>query len=231
MRYRLMATYRGVSYEAGMGPTDADVVLFASSPPPGEPGFEPAAGYWHKRISREKLDAIWEARPIGRYRSEPCLVLEEIGHRLHITYLGHDGYRAKRLGYWQVDRGVYEVIVPRDEVTELSEARVDYPVHLHPDAALPDAVLPDAVLPDVLPDHEATTSHGTPAAAEAAPAPERGRPGAHSKRQTIRRATGAATVARIGAATAAGTERRLGAAEARKVPRDTPCAAGATPGP
>ena len=174
MRYRLMATYRGVSYEAGMGPTDADVVLFASSPPPEEPGFELAAGFWRKRISREKLDAIWEARPIGRYRSEPCLVLEEIGHRLHITYLGQDGYRAKRLGYWQVDRGVYEVIVPRDEVTELSEARVEYPVHLNPGAVLPDAALPDAVLPDVLPDHEATTSHGTPAAAEAAPAPERG---------------------------------------------------------
>ena len=195
MRYRLMATYRGVSYEAGMGPTDADVVLFASNPPPEEPGFEPAAGgYWRKRISREKLDAIWEARPIGRYRSEPCLVLEEIGHRLHITYLGHDGYRAKRLGYWQVDRGVYEVIVPRGEVTELSEARVDYPVHLNPgavvpdavlpdavvpdavlpDAVLPDALLPDAVLPDVLPDHEATTSRETLAAAEAAPAPERG---------------------------------------------------------
>ena len=106
-------------------------------------------------------------------------MLEEIGHRLHITYLGDDGYRAKRLGYWQVDRGVYEVIVPRDEVTELSEARVDYPVHLSPgavlpDAVLPDAVLPDAVLPDVLPDHEATTGHGTQAAAEAATAPERG---------------------------------------------------------
>lgn len=164
MRYRLMATYRGVSYEAGIGPTDADVVLFASNPPPEEPGFEPAAGYWRKRISREKLDAIWEARPIGQYRSEPCLVLDEIGHRLHITYLGHDGYRAKRLGYWQVDRGVYEVIVARDEVTELSEARVDYPARRKR----------SAVLSDLPPHHEATTSHGTPPTAEAAPAPDRG---------------------------------------------------------
>src|SRR6266566_3292244 len=121
-----MATYRGVSYEAGLGPTDSDVVLFASSQPPAELGFEPAPGYWRKRISRGELEALWESRPTGVYRSEPCLVLEEIGDRLHITRLGHDAYRAERLGFWQVDRGVYEVVVPRDEVGGLNDERVDY---------------------------------------------------------------------------------------------------------
>ena len=40
MRYRLMATYRGVPYEAGVGPYGSDVVLFAACPPPEELGFE-----------------------------------------------------------------------------------------------------------------------------------------------------------------------------------------------
>lgn len=128
MRYRLMATYRGVGYEAGMGPTDTDIVLFASSPPAEELGFEPAAGQWRKRVSRDEIELLWESRPVGRYQEQPCLVLDEIGDRLHITHLGHDAYQAERLGYWQVDRGVYEVVVPRDEVTELTEERVEYPV-------------------------------------------------------------------------------------------------------
>ena len=50
MRYRLMATYRGVPYEAGIGPTDEDVVLFAACPPPEELGFEPATGHWRKQL-------------------------------------------------------------------------------------------------------------------------------------------------------------------------------------
>ncbi len=129
MRYRLMATYRGTRYEAGVGPTDADVVLFTSSPPAEETGFEPGVGHWRKRVSREDVDELWECRPVGQYRSQPCLVLEEIGDRLHITHLGHDAYQAERLGYWQVDRGVYEVVVPHDEVSGLTEERVEYPVH------------------------------------------------------------------------------------------------------
>jgi hypothetical protein len=140
MRYALMAAYRGISYEAGVGPTDADIVLFASSPPREDAGFELCAGYWRKRVSRDEIDELWESRPVGKYRSEPCLVLEELGDRLHITHLGHDAYHAERLGYWQVDRGVYEVVVPREEVTELIEERIDF--HMRRAAAEPAAFLP-----------------------------------------------------------------------------------------
>ena len=40
MRFRQMATYRGVPYEVGVGPSESDVVLFAACPPPEELGFE-----------------------------------------------------------------------------------------------------------------------------------------------------------------------------------------------
>ena len=128
MRYRLMATYRGVPYEAGVGPSGSDVVLFAACPPPEELGFEPATGHWRKRVIRAEVDALWESRPVGTFRDEPCMVLDDLGDRLHITYLGEDAGLATNLGYWQVDRGVFELLTPRDEVTGLVEERVEKPL-------------------------------------------------------------------------------------------------------
>jgi hypothetical protein len=128
MRYRLMATYRGVPYEAGVGPYGSDVVLFAACPPPEELGFEPATGHWRKRVIRAEVDALWESRPVGIFRDEPCIVLDDLGDRLHIAYLGADPARAKDLGYWQVERGVFELLTPREEVTGLTEERVDKPL-------------------------------------------------------------------------------------------------------
>lgn len=127
MRYRLMATYQGVPYEAGIGPSDGDVVLFAACPPPEELGFEPATGHWRKQLRVQDVQALWESRPMGSYRGQRCLVLDDLGDRLHIAYLGHDAYQAQQLGYWQVDRGVFELVTPRDEVTEVAEERFDYP--------------------------------------------------------------------------------------------------------
>ncbi len=129
MRYRLMATYRGVPYEAGLGPTGGNVVLFAACPPPEELGFEPATGHWRKQVMRPEVDALWESRPVGVFRGEPCIVLDDLGERLHIAYLGTDAGRAASLGYWQVDRGVFELLTSRDDVTGLTEERVDKPVH------------------------------------------------------------------------------------------------------
>jgi hypothetical protein len=126
MRYRLMATYRGVAYEAGVGPSDSDVVLFAACPPPEDLGFEPATGHWRKHVRLQEVQALWESRPTGLFRGEPCIVLDDLGDRLHIAYLGHNAYQARSLGYWQVDRGVFELITARDEVSDVIEERTDY---------------------------------------------------------------------------------------------------------
>ena len=128
MRYRLMATYRGVPYEVGLGPSNSDVVLFAACPPPEELGFEPATGHWRKQVIRAEIDALWESRPVGIFRGEPCIVLDDPGERMHIAYLGTDAARAVQLGYWQIDRGVFELLTQRDEVTGLTEERVDKPL-------------------------------------------------------------------------------------------------------
>ena len=65
MRFRLMATYRGVPYEVGVGPSSSDVVLFAACPPPEELGFEPAPGHWRKQVIRAEVDGALGV-PAGR---------------------------------------------------------------------------------------------------------------------------------------------------------------------
>jgi hypothetical protein len=79
-------------------------------------------------VIRAEVDALWESRPVGIFRDEPCIVLDDLSDRLHIAYLGADANRAKALGYWQVDRGVFELLTPREEVSGLTEERVDKPL-------------------------------------------------------------------------------------------------------
>jgi len=122
-----MATYQGAQFEAGIGPTDGEIVLFAACPPPEELGFEPATGHWRKQLRLADVDAVWQSRPVGVFRGERCIVLDDLGDRLHIGYLGHDGYQAEQLGYWQVDRGVFELVAPRAEVSDILEERTEYP--------------------------------------------------------------------------------------------------------
>src|SRR5207245_5961308 len=89
-----------------------------------------------------------------------------LGERLHIAYLGKDAGLAASLGYWQVDRGVFELLTPREEVTGLVEERIEKPLRLappagpaatqssypyHPDASLDLGPAPDLGLDPSLP--------------------------------------------------------------------------------
>jgi len=148
VRYRLMATYRGSPFEAGIGPADGDIVLFAACPPPEDLGFEPATGHWRKQLRLSEVQAVWESRPVGTFRGERCMVLDDLGDRLHIGYLGHDGYQAEHLGYWQVDRGVFELVASRSEVSDIIEERTEYP---RPHGAASASPEPAAQPADLLP--------------------------------------------------------------------------------
>ncbi|HEX5295811.1 MAG TPA: hypothetical protein VFW50_02300, partial [Streptosporangiaceae bacterium] len=128
MRYRLMATYLGVPYYVGLGPDGNEATLFSPAPPPDELGFAPAGGLWRKQVSLPDLDALWQSRLTGDYRGEPCLVLDDLGDRLHIAYQGRDSARARQLGYWEIDREVFEVVVARSDVTGLIEDQVNFPL-------------------------------------------------------------------------------------------------------
>src|SRR6476646_5037421 len=128
MRYRLMATYLGVPYHVGLGSAGTEATLYSPGPPPDELGFIPAGGHWRKQVNVADLGALWQSRVVGEYRGEPCLVLDDLGDRLHIAYQGRDSARARQLGYWEIDREVFEVVVARQDVTGLTEERVEYPL-------------------------------------------------------------------------------------------------------
>jgi hypothetical protein len=128
MRLRLMATYLGVPYQVGLGPDGTEATLFSPGPPPADLGFTAVAGHWQKQVSVTDLGALWQSRPVGDYRGEPCLVLDDLGDRLHIAYLGRDAARAAQLGYWEIDREVFEVVVARGDVTGLTEERAEFPL-------------------------------------------------------------------------------------------------------
>jgi hypothetical protein len=128
MRYRFMATYLGVPYHAGLGPDGTELTLFSPAPPPEDLGFIRMTGHWRKKVGVNDITALWQSRLVGEYRGERCLVLDDLGDRLHIAYLGRDTARARQLGYWEIDREVFEVVVARQEVIGLTEERVDFPL-------------------------------------------------------------------------------------------------------
>nr|WP_225311189.1 hypothetical protein [Microbispora cellulosiformans] len=129
-----VALYRDREYAAALGPGSDDVVLFSEAP---QEGFTAAGGYWRLRVDRSALDRLTLLRTVGAFGGEPCLVLDEDDGGdggeggLHIAYTGHNGLKAETLGYWLVDHGAYEVVVPRDEVHAVRVERV--PVPLGPD--------------------------------------------------------------------------------------------------
>jgi hypothetical protein len=161
VRYRLMATYQGSPFEAGIGPGQDDIVLFAACPPPEDLGFEPATGHWRKQLRLGDVQAVWESRPVGVFRGERCMVLDDLGDRLHIGYLGHDGFKAEQLGYWQVDRGVFELVAPRSQVTNVLEERTEY-LRPRPVTGPMPAITPDSS-DHAMPSERTSGQHSAPA--------------------------------------------------------------------
>ena len=97
MHLRLMATYLGVPYQAGLGPDGHQVTLFSPAPPPEELGFAAGPGHWRKQVSVTDLGALWQSRPVGDYRGEPCLVLDDLGQLAGVV-TATDIERAASLG-------------------------------------------------------------------------------------------------------------------------------------
>jgi hypothetical protein len=198
MRYRLMATYCGAPYQAGLGPDGTEVTLFAACPPPEELGFSSAAGHWRKQVDISDLDALWQSRPVGDYRGDPCLVLDDLGDRLHIVYLGRDAVLARQLGYWEVDREVFEVVVARHEVTDLAEERAEIPLAaatFPPSSAEPHGVAPSAAPSGVAPRSTAPLSTAPSGVARRSAAPRSAGPRAGAGRTGVERALAVAGTA------------------------------------
>ncbi|WP_248963908.1 hypothetical protein [Sphaerisporangium perillae] len=112
------------TYAAALGPGPGDVILFSEEP---REGFDRVGGYWRRQVRREDLQWLVLLRTVGAFGGEPCVVLDEDDDGLHIAYTGHSGLKAEALGYWMVDHGAYEVVVPHEEVHSIRVERVPIP--------------------------------------------------------------------------------------------------------
>ncbi|MEU6998663.1 hypothetical protein [Nonomuraea sp. NPDC046570] len=119
-----VARYRDRTHPAAIGPGSGDVVLFSEE---ALDGFEAASGYWRREVTRAELEWLVLVRTVGAFGGEPCIVLDEDEDGLHIAYTGHSGMKAEALGYWMVDHGAYEVVVPREEVFSIRVERIPVP--------------------------------------------------------------------------------------------------------
>ncbi|SDR29426.1 hypothetical protein [Thermostaphylospora chromogena] len=128
--FGFVAHYAGRSYAAALSGDPEEVVLFSEEP---VEGFTAAAGYWRRTVPRTDLSWLVLVRTVASFGGEPCVVLDEDDDGLHIAYTGHNGLKAEALGYWPVDHGAYEVVVPREEVLSIRVERVPVPLPPEPE--------------------------------------------------------------------------------------------------
>ena len=130
MRYRLMATYRGVPLRGGHRPVRQRGGAVRGLPAAG--GTRLRAG--HRALAQAGDPGPGRTGAVGvpagghvpRRAAASCSTISATGCISPTS--AHDAYQASSLGYWQVDRGVFELVTPRDEVTELTEERVEKPL-------------------------------------------------------------------------------------------------------
>jgi hypothetical protein len=119
-----VAHFEGRTHPAAIGPDSDEVMLFGEEE---LAGFEAVSGYWRRRVHRSELEWLVLVRTVAAFGGEPCIVLDEDEDGLHIAYTGHSGMKAEALGYWMVDHGAYEVVVPREEVFSVRVERIPVP--------------------------------------------------------------------------------------------------------
>lgn len=118
------ASYQGTLYKAESMTDPGRIQLVAYLEPPPELGFDAVRpGLWRKRLGRPEVTEYYLVRVDCTYRGLDCGVIGEDGDRLRITYLSGYDDAAAQAGLEQVDRGVWEGWVDRDQVQDLREVR------------------------------------------------------------------------------------------------------------
>ena len=102
------------------------MVLFSEE---AEEGFDAGSRLLAAAVgaARSSTGWCWSAPSARSAASRAWSSTRTTGSGLHIAYTGHSGMKAEALGYWMVDHGAYEVVVPRDEVFSIRIERIPVP--------------------------------------------------------------------------------------------------------
>ncbi|SHN03523.1 hypothetical protein [Cryptosporangium aurantiacum] len=117
MRAGYLARWQGSEYEAFPAPTPEGlwIRLYTDRP---EPGFDRVReGRYRRVVLPSALEQLAYVRPVAMWRDQPFLLRSREGGRAHLEYTGGNAAVAARLGCTRVERGVYEIRVPSDELT------------------------------------------------------------------------------------------------------------------
>ncbi|TMR99698.1 hypothetical protein [Nonomuraea basaltis] len=115
------ARWRGMDYVASPEPHSLELWVRLRSPVPAD-GFDEIEPGCHVRtVPAAECAALHFVTTVCRWRGEQFHVHDERDGRLLLEYLGGSALAARELGMERIERGVYRLWVPREEVTDLSE--------------------------------------------------------------------------------------------------------------
>lgn len=118
---RCWADVGGRSYLCAIvaGADSVSVLLFADSP---QPGFDATAdGRWVREVAAEDCASVEQRSTVCQYLGVTCRVLLIHDDQVFLEYAGTDFPAAGRLGFEQVDRGVYQVWTTRAETSQWAQ--------------------------------------------------------------------------------------------------------------
>jgi hypothetical protein len=115
------ASWRGADYEAVPG-VDGEVRLYTATPADGFD--EVRSGRFVRIVPNGEVDDLRYVRTRCTWRGEPFVIIGEHGGWVRLEYSGGRAPVATALGLENVDVGVYQTWVARDEVEQLHEENI-----------------------------------------------------------------------------------------------------------
>jgi hypothetical protein len=113
------ARWQGADYVASPEPHALELWVRLRRADPAD-GFEEVEPGCHVRpVPVTECEALHFVTTVCRWRGEPFQVHDERDGRLLLEYLGGSAAVAMELGLERIERGVYRVWAPREEVTGL----------------------------------------------------------------------------------------------------------------
>ena len=110
------ARWRGGEFIAAFA--EGGLELLSRAPHPGMQEARP--GVWQAVVPRGEVDEVFELELTAQWRGQPVRVLDSDGDRVRLLLPDPDRAQATALGVIEVSPGVWQVIAPRSEISDVS---------------------------------------------------------------------------------------------------------------
>lgn len=121
VRRGLVVRFEGQDFDADFGPNPGELTLH---PLPGQPapaGFEEREGTRFRVIADVQAETVHHLRQLTSWRGAPFELVDVVGDRATLNFLGENYQVADALDLVEVDFRVWRAVVPRAELGEIRE--------------------------------------------------------------------------------------------------------------